>query len=87
MFNEALENLIASLKPNGHFVTAHMIGSNGYFAGERTSFPAVNVDIEQIENIYHKHANFETYFVNHKHHAGVRKGYTGMSLFMGQKHS
>ncbi len=86
-FSEATKSLMGALKPNGIFIIAHMIGSHGYFAGERTSFPAVNITLQQLEKEYLKYGHFKSHLVGHENREAARKGYKGMAVFVGQKNS
>lgn len=84
-FDEATASLMATLKPNGLFIIAHMVGSHGYFAGERTFFPAVNLSIEDIRVKYGNFGQFKSYVVTHGIQQAARKGYTGMAVVVGRK--
>ncbi len=84
-FVKATASLMNSLKPNGLFIIAHMVGSHGYFAGERTFFPAVDLTIEEIESEYSKYGTFQSYLVTHENQQAVRKGYKGMAVVVGKR--
>jgi len=51
-FREAIHSLRDALKTNGILIVAHMVGSEGWPAGEGTHFPAVNLTVDQIKTAY-----------------------------------
>jgi hypothetical protein len=74
-----------ALRPGGLFVVAHMVGSSGYFAGERTFFPAVKLTSEEIEKTYEKYGKFRSLMVGRASEDAVRMGYEGMMTIVGRK--
>ncbi|MGW4720753.1 hypothetical protein [Nocardia sp. NPDC004260] len=84
-FVRATDSLMNSLKSNGLFVVAHMVGSRGYFAGCRTFFPAVNLTLAEIESIYQRYGSFRSREVVHDSREAVRMGYEGMVVIVGKK--
>lgn len=87
VFDQATASLVGALKPNGIFIVAHMVGSRGYFAGERAFFPAVNLSIDDIEAEYQKYGTFKSHLVTHDNQPASRKGYKGMAVLVGKKHA
>jgi len=85
MYIAALDSLMNSLKPGGIYVTAHMVGSDGYFAGERTSFPAVNLSQDDIKQSYAGYGQHRIHFVSHDDQKAARQGYSGMAVVVGIK--
>lgn len=51
-FRKSIQSLVNSLAPGGILITAHVVGSEGYYAGEGTRFPAVNIGIEDIAQAF-----------------------------------
>ncbi|MEU6191983.1 hypothetical protein [Nocardia sp. NPDC047038] len=84
-FIRATDSLMNSLRPNGLFVVAHMVGSSGYFAGYRTFFPAVNLTLAKIEEIYKQYGIFRSRMVIPDSGEAVRMGYEGMVVIVGRK--
>jgi hypothetical protein len=82
-FKEAVNGLIDSVKPGGLIVVAHMLGSEGYYAGEDTSFPAVAVGVEDLKKVYAGKADVEVTQVKAAQEA--REGYHGMAIVVGKK--
>lgn len=85
VFDKATASLMSALKPNGVFVVAHMVGSRGYFAGERAFFPAVNLSVDDLEAEYKKYGSFKSHLVTHGDLPASRKGYKGMAVLVGRK--
>ncbi|MEU7769556.1 hypothetical protein AB0B25_31405 [Nocardia sp. NPDC049190] len=84
-FVEATDSLMNSLQPDGLFVVAHMVGSHGYSAGHRTFFPAVNLTLEKIEEIYTRYGSFRIRMATCGSGEAVREGYDGMVVIVGKK--
>lgn len=84
-FSRATDGLMNALRPGGLFVVAHMVGSSGYFAGERTFFPAVELTSEEIEKTYEKYGNFRSLMIGRASEDAVRMGYEGMMAIVGRK--
>lgn len=82
-FQEAIDSLIDSVKPGGLIITAHMLGSKGYPAGENTNFPALSITTEDLEKVYEEKANVRVMKVNAPQ--AVREGYHGMAIVIGRK--
>ncbi|MDX1765821.1 MAG: hypothetical protein R3313_02615 [Candidatus Saccharimonadales bacterium] len=86
-FREAIESMSQALKSGGIMVVAHMVGSEGYHAGEGTHFPAVSLSIKDLEETY-KDAGLEFELSS----AGgeeitekAREGYHGMAVVVARK--
>ncbi len=86
-FKRAVQSLISSVKPGGLVITAHMIGSRGYYAGERTSFPSVNLTVTDLEVAFNNLENLTIDLIGHDNQKPVRLGYHGMALVIGRKKS
>ncbi|WP_169813154.1 hypothetical protein [Nocardia jejuensis] len=84
-FDRATTTLMASVKPNGLFVIAHMIGSRGYFAGSDTFFPAVGLTMDQIRQKYEEYGECRYRMIPRGGNVSARKGYKGMAVVVGQK--
>jgi hypothetical protein len=84
-FVRATESLMNALQPGGLFVVAHMVGSRGYFAGERTFFPAANLTLAKIEEVYNEYASFHSCMVMRDSEEAFRVGYQGMVTIVGEK--
>lgn len=84
-FIRATESLMDALQPGGLFVAAHMVGSRGYFAGERTFFPAANLTLAKIEEVYNEYASFHSCMVMRDSEEAFRIGYQGMVTIVGKK--
>lgn len=80
-FREAIQSLARAVKPGGILIIAHMVGSEGYYAGEDTRFPAVNVSLEHIRQAYYD-ADLELVSLLPITTDGKRprEGYHGMAL-------
>jgi len=84
-FKKAIQKLISSTKKGGLIITAHMIGSRGYYAGERTSFPSVNLTVSDLEHEFAGLEKLTVDLVSHSNQQSVRLGYHGMALVIGKK--
>ncbi len=84
-FQSAISSLVASVKKDGIIMTAHMVGSSGYFAGERTSFPSVQITVADIENAFAGKADVHVHLIGHGKEKPARLGYHGMALVIGKK--
>ncbi|MFE3261001.1 hypothetical protein ACFXPS_38555 [Nocardia sp. NPDC059091] len=84
-FDKATASLMSSVRPNGLFIVAHMIGSRGYFAGEDTFFPAINFNMEQIRQKYDEYGSCMYRLVGRGDQVQARKGYKGMAVVVGRK--
>ncbi|MBI5123018.1 hypothetical protein HZA75_04120 [Candidatus Roizmanbacteria bacterium] len=85
-FREAIQSLGKAVKPSGILMVAHMVGSEGYYAGVGTHFPAINLTVEEIKHAY-MDADLEIISlmaVGHDNDAKVREGYHGMCLVIAQ---
>ena len=88
-FKKALDSLIDSLKPGGIFIVAHMVGSEGYYAGEGTKFPAINLTEEDLNRSYGSMESIADFHLE-RAEAGegekkAREGYHGMAVVIGRK--
>lgn len=80
-FREAIQSLGRALKENGILVVAHMVGSEGWPAGEGTHFPAVNLSVEQIKAAYlDADMNIISILTVDHNNKKIREGYHGMML-------
>lgn len=84
-FANAIRTLISSVKKGGLLITAHMIGSKGYYAGERTNFPSVNLTVSDLETKFAGLEELTVNLVSHDDQKPVRLGYHGMALVIGKK--
>lgn len=87
-FRKAMQSLASALKKNGILIIAHMVGSEGYYAGESTHFPAVNLTIKDIEEAYRDaELKFEIKAVGDDMPAKfkAREGYKGMVVVVARK--
>lgn len=84
-FDMAIASLMASVKPSGHFIVTHMMGSHGYFAGERTYFPGVALSIDQIVPKYNAYGRCTYHTVRRTENGKSRRGYEGMTVIIGKK--
>lgn len=82
-FRASIVAMSQSLKSKGVLIVAHMVGSEGYYAGLDTHFPAVNLSVDDLEQAY-KDAGLEftiTDISNNTHiPVKARTGYSGMAL-------
>jgi len=80
-FREAIKSLGNALKENGILIVAHMVGSEGWLAGEGTHFPAVNLSVEQIKAAYFDaNMNIISMLTVDHNNKKIREGYHGMML-------
>ncbi|MFE6862283.1 hypothetical protein [Nocardia sp. NPDC057668] len=84
-FEDSVASLMGSVKANGLFIVAHMLGSRGYFAGERTFFPAISLSMEQIQENYDKYGLCHYRRIGRDGPVLIRKGYEGMAVVVGRK--
>ncbi|MBL1080274.1 hypothetical protein JK358_38350 [Nocardia sp. 2] len=84
-FRKATESLIGSVKRGGIFVAAHIIGSDGYYAGTGTRFPATNLTIEQVRDTYDRYGSCRYHVVAAGDDVVARKGRLGMMVAVGRK--
>lgn len=86
-FRMAIRSLAATIKRDGVLTIAHMIGSDGWHAGEGTRFPAVRLSPADIEQAYRDaDLTFTTHYANapagqHK----ARDGYHGMMVVIAHR--
>ena len=81
----AMESLKAAVKPGGLLITAHMLGSVGYFAGMLTSFPATPIKEDDLSVIYSDFEDVKILTTSHNKDYDPRKGYKGMAVVAGIK--
>jgi SAM-dependent methyltransferase len=90
-FLNAIRSLIDSIKPGGFFMFAHMVGSEGYYAGEGTKFPAVNFSEDDLIEAYQSINIISDFHLQRaetkKEGKKAREGYHGMALIIGHKKS
>lgn len=84
-FATAVDGLMCSLKPGGVFVTAHMVGSQGYDAGPETHYPACDLSMPEIEKAYQSHGTYRILLTTHDHEQAARPGYHGMAALVGRR--
>jgi hypothetical protein len=84
-FIGAIHVLTSSVKRGGLLITAHMLGSKGYYAGERTSFPSVNLTVADLETEFAGLQDLTIDLIGHDNQKPVRLGYRGMALVIGRK--
>lgn len=82
-FDEAVRSLVGAVKPGGFIMVAHMLGSEGWPAGEGTDFPALPVTVEDLERVYGDLADVEVVQVSATPEA--REGYHGMAIVVGRR--
>jgi hypothetical protein len=82
-FQQAVRSLVEAVKPGGFIMVAHMIGSEGYPAGEGTHFPAVSVTTEYLQQVYSDIAEVNIVQVSGTPEA--REGYHGMAIAVGRR--
>lgn len=82
----AIDAVLHSIRPRGGFIIVLMVGSKGYYAGEKTCFPAVDLTFDEIQNIF---TNYKEYTCRIKRIASgthtFREGYDGMAVVIGQR--
>jgi len=88
-FQKALESLMSSLRPGGLFVVTHMVGSEGYYAGEGTKFPAVNFSEDDLKRAYQSIDVISDFHLERAEASAgekkAREGYHGMAVVIGHK--
>lgn len=84
-FANAIHTLISSVKKGGLLITAHMLGSKGYYAGERTSFPSVYLVVSDLETEFAGLEELTIDSISHDDQKPARLGYHGMALVIGRK--
>lgn len=82
----ALTSLLKSVRPSGGFMVVLMVGSKGYPAGESTHFPAVDLSLTEIRNIFSAipGVTAKTTLARDAHEK-ARDGYHGMAIVMGTR--
>lgn len=84
-FWENIRSLAASVRPGGFLLGAHMTGSHGWFAGEETHFPSVNLSVEDIAEAY-QDADLQIELLESTHAAdSARNGYRSMVAVFARK--
>lgn len=80
-FREAMQSLAKAIKPHGVLIVAHMVGSEGYYAGEGTLFPAVNLSVADLKEAY-ADADLDCTIVPVGENTSekAREGYHGMAV-------
>jgi hypothetical protein len=84
---QAIRSLIRAVRPEGGFMIALMVGSKGWPAGEATHFPAVDLSLAEIEEIFSATphlADVQVVPANDEHEK-ARKGYHGMAIVVGKR--
>jgi hypothetical protein len=80
-FREGMQSLARALRANGVMIIAHMVGSEGYYAGEGTHFPAVNLSIKDLEEAYADAGlDYKIVPIGEDAHEKAREGYHGMAV-------
>lgn len=85
-FREAIQSLGKAIKHDGILMIAHVVGSDGWYAGKGTHFPAINLTAEQIKQVY-LDVDLDiisTIAVSHDIQS-FREGYHGIMLVIAQK--
>jgi predicted RNA methylase len=80
----AVAKLIAAAKPDGFIMVGHMLGSDGWYAGEGNHYPAVPLSIEQLSDLYEDHLDFMR-IIEPPLTPEVRHGYNGAAVVVGKK--
>jgi len=83
---QALAALIGAVRPGGGFMVALMVGSKGWPAGEATHFPAVDLSLQEIKDIFNALPGVTGLSVIFAEDAyeKTREGYHGMAIVMGR---
>ena len=85
-FRVALRSLAASIRPGGLLVVAHMVGSLGWYAGAEGRFPAVRLDVEDLEDAYcDLDLDFAINVVGEGAAVRARPGYHGMAVAVARR--
>jgi 16S rRNA G527 N7-methylase RsmG len=84
-FEQATASLINSVKPGGLIVTAHVVGSEGWYAGSDTNFPAVFLTERDLEHVYSVLPAVTVTTFMHGDSPAARKGYQGLALVVATK--
>lgn len=81
----ATEKVVRSVKSGGVFILAHMVESEGYYAGEGTNFPAVKLSFEEIKDFYTELLGENNFAISSvvDEKEKVRIGYHGMTVIVG----
>ncbi len=85
-FEEAMRCFIDSIKDGGQFFAAFMENSQGYKVGD-VDFPAIALNEEMLAVVLEKLKCDATTIKIGIHGRALRKGYSGMLLAYGSKHS
>lgn len=84
-FWEGIRSLSAALRPGGVLVTAHMIRSHEWHAGEGTHLPAVSLTLDDIKEAYRDAGvNFTARLIGESPEK-IREGYYCMAAVVAQK--
>ncbi|HEY9411352.1 MAG TPA: hypothetical protein VIP77_17365 [Jiangellaceae bacterium] len=84
-FRVAMRALVRTVKPGGVLITAHMVGSTGYHAGEGTRFPAVHLTPQDIEEACRDaDLDFTLHLVGDDA-VKARSGYEGMAVVVARR--
>lgn len=80
----ATEKVVRSVKRGGVFILAHMIESEGYYAGEG-NFPAVKLSFDEIKDFYRELLGENNFVISNviEEKEKVRTGYRGMAVIVG----
>ncbi len=85
-FREAIQSLGKAIKPDGILMVAHVVGSEGWYAGNGTHFPAINLTAEQIRQAYlDVDLDIISTIAVSPDNQGFREGYHGTMLVIAQK--
>lgn len=81
VLHQIIRSLGESVIEDGIVITAHIVGSTGYPAGDGTDFPAVTLDVDEIKRMYSA-ASLEIQDIwvpSHDGTAAARPGYEAMA--------
>lgn len=85
-FHLAVRSIASALRPGGVLIAAHMVGSDGWYAGEGVHFPAVKVSLNELSEAYcDADLEFETHLIQAPAEEMVREGYHGMALVLARR--
>jgi hypothetical protein len=79
----ATRHMIDAVKPGGFLAIGFILGSQGYPAGGGTLFPAVAINLTDVERMFKDQKQIKISKAPGK--ANMRPGYTGVGLAIGRK--